>query len=340
MKVLVGIIANQAGRFSEFSACVTKLLVPQGSTKEWLIGGDWCGARNELAKRCLDEGYDYLWFMDDDHSFAPDLLQRLLAHELPLVNPLCLARIAPFPLVTYAENPDKDDPLRYLPINLDGAPEEGLVELEAGGCAGMLIRRDVLEATRNWASKWDAEKDRFVEDPDRWFEYGDKSEDIVFCEKAKRAGFTLYADLACRLGHITTAVVWPAVQDGEWVTGVTVGGNLDLVVPRAEFLVPAEEPTEAEFVADETIENTVAEPSQSVAERIEIWIDEEFRWWWRGIGHDGAILRKDSGTTEQSVIGQAHLFYPDVEVHQIRDESQDSRNLRPYRVGGRWVDRR
>ena len=50
--------------------------------------------------------------------------------------------------------------------------------------------------------------------PDRWFEYGDKSEDIVFCEKAKKAGFKIYADLSCRLGHITTAVVWPAVNNG------------------------------------------------------------------------------------------------------------------------------
>ena len=43
--------------------------------------------------------------------------------------------------------------------------------------------------------------------------------------------FELYADLAARLGHITTAVVWPAINAGEWVTGITVGRDLNLFVP-------------------------------------------------------------------------------------------------------------
>lgn len=78
----------------------------------------------------------------------------------------------------------------------------------------MLIRREVLEA---------------VEPP--WFEYGDRSEDIMFCEKAKAAGFEIYCDLSARLGHITTAVVWPAINEGKWAAGFTIGRDLNLFVP-------------------------------------------------------------------------------------------------------------
>lgn len=208
---LVGIIANDSARYSLFASCVTNLRAPYGSKVEWLIGGDWCGARNKLVRMTLDEGYDWLWFMDDDHAFAPTVLEGLLAHDLPLVTPVCLTRVAPFQPVTYTEKVGEN---LYLPIPLTDHPEEGLVRLEAGGCAGMLIRREVLEA---------------VEPP--WFEYTDRSEDIVFCEKAKAAGFEIYCDLSARLGHITTAVVWPAISDGEWVTGLTVGREMNLFVP-------------------------------------------------------------------------------------------------------------
>lgn len=75
------------------------------------------------------------------------------------------------------------------------------------------------------------------------------------------------------------------------------------------------------------------------AERIEIWVDEEFRWWWRAIDVDGHILRKDSGVNEQTVIGSAHLFYPGAPVHQVGREVEDSRNLRQYGVPGRMWDR-
>ena len=214
-RVLVGIIANDSARYSLFTASVLKLDTAGLDVQvEIVIGGDWCGARNTLARMCVDGGFDYLWFMDDDHAFPPNILKQLLRHGQPLVNPICLTRRAPFPPVCYTE---KSGPNMYQPIQLTGRAADELVELEAGGCAGMLIRHDVLEA---------------VGSP--WFEYTDRSEDIVFCEKAKAAGFKIHADLSVRLGHITTATVW-ATQDGEgrWLTGINVGSDMLLTVPLA-----------------------------------------------------------------------------------------------------------
>lgn len=213
MSGLVGVIANDSARYSLFTACVLKLDKPAGAQVEMLIGGDWCRARNDLAAMTIDGGHDWLWFMDDDHAFPPSLLNRLLTHDRPLVVPVCLTRVAPFVPVTYTER-DPDAEFQYLPLPLDTLPTDGLVELQAGGCAGMLIRREVLEA---------------IEPP--WFEYGDRSEDIVFCEKAKAAGFEIFADLGARLGHITTAVVWPHADDETWRVGITVGRDMNLFVP-------------------------------------------------------------------------------------------------------------
>ena len=219
---LVGVIANDSARYSLFSSCIDRLELPDGWKKEWLIGGDWCGARNALCQMVLDEDYEYLWFMDDDHAFSPSLLTKLLAHKEKLVTPICLTRVHPFKPVAYTEKIEEN---LYLPIPLSKAETSGLVEIKAGGCAGMLIHRDVIIA---------------IEPP--WFEYTDRSEDIVFCEKAHANGFTLYADLSCTLGHITTAVVHPTVRDGEWMTGLTIGRDLNLVVDTADTVVSEESP--------------------------------------------------------------------------------------------------
>jgi hypothetical protein len=211
---IVGVIANDFARSSLFTSCVWKLDVPDGWSKEMLIGGDWCSARNTFCKMVLESDASHLWFMDDDHAFPAGMLKKLLAHDKPFVMPICLARIYPFTPVQYTKKIGHNV---YLPIPLSEADTEGLIEVEAGGCAGMLIRRDVIEA---------------IEPP--WFEYTDRSEDIIFSEKAKAAGFTLYADLGCRLGHITTAVVHPGVKDGKWKTGLTIGRDMNLIVDTAE----------------------------------------------------------------------------------------------------------
>lgn len=222
MSGLVGVIANDFARASLFTSCVWKLDTPDGWQKEMLIGGDWCGARNDLCKMVLDGGHSHLWFMDDDHAFPPQMLEKLLAHEKPLVTPICLTRVHPFKPVQYTEKLDGE--FQYLPIPLSQSDTDGLIEIQAGGCAGMLIAREVIEA---------------IEPP--WFEYADRSEDIIFCEKAKDAGFQLWADLSIRLGHITTAVVWPAVDNGEWVTGLNVG-NMTIKVKTADELAKEPEP--------------------------------------------------------------------------------------------------
>lgn len=211
---VVGIIANDSARYSLFASCVTRLNLPKDAQLEWLIGGDWCGARNTLGEIVLKEGFDWLWFMDDDHAFAPDILTKLLVHDLPLVTPVCLTRVTPFAPVTFTERIDEKT---FLPIYLPEQKESGLVEVVAGGCAGMLIKREVFEAIPQTEDK-------------PWFEYGTASEDIIFCNKAKEAGFKIYCDLGTRLGHITTAVVWPTVHEGEWGVGFNIGRDTNIVI--------------------------------------------------------------------------------------------------------------
>jgi hypothetical protein len=308
-----------------------RLEVPSGSVKDVVIGTDYVSNQNLVAQRCLDEGFDFLWLMGDDHSFAPDLLERLLvsaqAYDLPILVPLCSTRRAPFSLVDYGRNPDPNGP-DYLSVSLADIPAEGIIELDAAGSAGMLIRRDVLEA---------------IEFP--WFENSPRSEDIVFCEKAKAAGFTVHADVACRLGHILTAVVTPGHDGDRWVTGLVMG-DLQLSIETAEQLVAAQDPRNQDdnphpdalppaVIEDAPVLPETAAEASSVAERIEVWVDQELRWWWRAIDHDGNILVKDSGVNEATVLAAAEVAYPGVMAYMIDSERHDSRNIRQYHAPSR-----
>lgn len=197
----VAVSADLTARYTQFGMCMQRLRMPAGSKTAWQLGSDVAAQRN---RACEELEGDWLWFIDDDHSFPETILMSLLAHEADIVAPVVLRRTKPFRTVACYQ----DDIL-----DLRGCPPEGLVEVEATGSAGMLIRRRVIEA---------------VEPP--WFELGNGvSEDIAFCRKARAAGATIYVDLAVRMGHIATATITPVYDDEHgWVTGFTIADGFQL----------------------------------------------------------------------------------------------------------------
>jgi hypothetical protein len=48
-----------------------------------------------LVRRALEWKADWLLWMDADHTFPPDALERLLAHDLPIVGCNYIRRLAP-----------------------------------------------------------------------------------------------------------------------------------------------------------------------------------------------------------------------------------------------------
>lgn len=199
----VGVIAQETGRYTAFSISLSALQKPEGSYERWVMGTYPAEASNELAR---DFHGDWLWLMGDDHAFAPDILMRLLAHNVDIVSPLCLSRRTPFNPYSFGDRASQ------TPIDLDQYPNGGLVEVEAAGSAGMLIRRHVLEA---------------IGDP--WFVHHPDGEDIHFCDRARARGFNVHVDLDTPLGHITTTVLWPTRIDGRWHTGFTVADGFQMV---------------------------------------------------------------------------------------------------------------
>ena len=154
--------------------------------------------------------------MGDDHVFAPDILARLISHDVDVVVPHCLKRVPPFDPVAYGgQNEDGD----YFTAEL---PESGLTEVWAAGSGGMLIRRHVLEA---------------IGDPG--FETGiGLSEDLNFCRKVRDAGFSIWCDVDAKLGHLHYNTVWPVLRDGVWQIELDIGNGVRMPVKRIVEGVP------------------------------------------------------------------------------------------------------
>lgn len=141
-------------------------------------------ARNGLVRAGLNNGADYICFLDADMTFPPDVIHRLYLNSKDICGVLYRGRLKPHPHNVFYWNKDKT---RIEQVTKSWKiPEARLVEVDGVGTGVILIRSKV-----------------FKELGKPWFFYGDdRSEDIMFCEKARRAGFKVYIDQTLKCGHI------------------------------------------------------------------------------------------------------------------------------------------
>lgn len=210
MSGLVGVIAQETARYSMFSSSLTGTRLPAGAEVRWQFGHNIAANANALVHEMYQREKDWLWLLGDDHSWSPDLLEKLLAHDVAIVAPVCLMRNPPYRPVAFTARGERLDLERH---------QGGLVKVWACGSGGMLFRREVFDAV-----------------PEPWFEAGVNSpvqlgEDILFCRKAADAGYPTHVDLDASLGHCTTAVVWAVREPDGWTYGFSMMGGFEVTMP-------------------------------------------------------------------------------------------------------------
>lgn len=145
--------------------------------------------RVDLAKSALREGADWLVWFDSDMRFPVDTIERLIAHNKPIVA-------AGYP----TRKPPAIEPTQYLDhetykrayVEKD---DTGLKQIASTGFGCIVVHRSVFEAMeRPWFHiPWDEKEQRF-----------DCGEDIWFCRQATKSGFKIYmdCDLSKEIAHI------------------------------------------------------------------------------------------------------------------------------------------
>lgn len=143
-------------------------------------------ARNEAVRLFLEEGADYLWFVDSDIALRDDALERLLAVNAGVASGV-YRRKDGAGLVEVCRVVDGETAFYKA-----GDIPEGVFAASGVGAGCLLLRRDVVEACRR-------------ESGDRVFVYSHEplvSEDLWFCNLVARLGYDVMVDGGLRVGHI------------------------------------------------------------------------------------------------------------------------------------------
>jgi hypothetical protein len=212
----VGICVQETGRYTAFTESLAGLETPDGSGILFQYGTDIPNGMSQLAQKMDGE---WLFIMGDDHCFHPDLLMRLLDHNVDVVVPLCLMRQRPFAPVVRVDDEGHV-------IDLTRAATSGLVKIHSAGSAGMLIRKHVLDAVREEFPGYPVFERR-----------AEMSEDFLFCKRVRECGFEIHCDLGQTLGHMTATAIWPGKgPDGKWCQNFVVADSflIQLAIPESE----------------------------------------------------------------------------------------------------------
>jgi hypothetical protein len=215
-KGLFAVLCNENARYTAFSSAMTSLILPQGSRISWHTGCYVVDSSNR-AVMGLNTDEDWVCFMGDDHVFSPFFMLQLLGamykDDLDIIVPTCFRRSFPPVPVIYtwaedaAERKEQGGRKAWYPLDMDEYPDGGVVEVDAAGSAGMIVRQRVF-------------KKMIDEDMIPFFELGvgQWGEDLHFCWKAKELGFKIHAHLDVPLGHLVNTALWPVRNEktGEW----------------------------------------------------------------------------------------------------------------------------
>lgn len=150
--------------------------------------------RNFGGRLLLESDCTHLLMLDMDHRHPADIVRLLGRHvqhrpHIKIVAGLAYRRAEPYEPMAFWRADEESGVM----LNMVTPPENAVVQVEYVATCSMLIAREVFERT-----------------PWPWFSYDynketqtSRSEDIIFCENVRRAGFDIWVDTTFSSPHLT-----------------------------------------------------------------------------------------------------------------------------------------
>ena len=150
-------------------------------------------ARNQAARFAVNEGYDYVLWIDSDMTFEPDLMERMFNSigDKNFLTGLCFSRRPPFKPCIYKSIGTKEQGGMVEPFTevMYDYPRDQIVQIEAAGFACVLQKVEMLDVMLSVYGV-------------PFFPIAGLGEDLSFCYRAKQLEYTMYADTSIKVGHI------------------------------------------------------------------------------------------------------------------------------------------
>lgn len=154
-------------------------------------------SRNDLAKKAIQDEFDYVMWFDSDMVFPQDTLLRMIdvmdSNGLDFLTGLYFRRQAPFTPVIFDKLEVAEDGLSTDHHNMETVPE-GLTEVAGCGFGCVLVKTDVLfDVTSTYGAPFTP--------------FSGMGEDLSFCWRARSLGYKIVCDPSIECGHVGYSVI-------------------------------------------------------------------------------------------------------------------------------------
>lgn len=158
-------------------------------------------ARNALALKAIQDGFDYILWLDSDMVFEPDILEKLYAHAedgKEYITGIYFRRTFPTcPIISKELVWKRDEKTGMVTTNEDpymDYPRDSVFQIKASGFGLLLTKVSMLVEVAK----------RFSQSPfDPLPAFG---EDYSFCWRLNRIGGEMWCDSSIKAGHIGTFI--------------------------------------------------------------------------------------------------------------------------------------
>lgn len=150
-------------------------------------------SREKLCEYAVDMGFDYVFFIDDDHKYDKNIFRHLQQHikEYDIVAPLCLQRLYPYYPVIYKSEIIEEGGKKYWNnrkyVNVREFKKGDIItDADSIGFGMAIIKVSLFEKV----------------DQPWFFSMTPVGEDILFCRNATTAGAKILVDTRVEAPHL------------------------------------------------------------------------------------------------------------------------------------------
>lgn len=158
-------------------------------------------SRNKLAQTAIEQETDYIFWLDSDMVFNPDILERMMKtmqeNNLDFLSGLYFRRVPPYSAVLFDKLDIADGRCEWS--NFEEIPT-GLFKAGGVGFGCVLMKTDVAF-------------DVFSKYLDMFSPLANVGEDLSFCWRARQCGYDIWVDPSITLGHVGHAIITKEFAD-------------------------------------------------------------------------------------------------------------------------------
>ena len=160
------------------------------------VGSLVYSSRNELAKRAIEMGADYVFWLDSDMTFEPDVLQKMFKtiqeNNVDILTGVYFRRVPPFTPVLFEKLDMTENGCEWAEFK--ELPETGLFEVAGCGFGCVLMKTEIFINV-------------FLKYGTFFNPVEGTGEDLSFCWRARECGYKIFCDPELPLGHVGHQII-------------------------------------------------------------------------------------------------------------------------------------